>query len=65
MIKVRCPICHQTMQGQSDKEWPEFPFCSKRCRLIDLGRWLGEGYGLPVDEDQTLPDDEGDPNYPP
>jgi endogenous inhibitor of DNA gyrase (YacG/DUF329 family) len=32
------------MQGQSTAEWPEFPFCSARCRLIDLGRWLGEQY---------------------
>jgi len=27
-------------------EYPEYPFCSKRCRTIDLGRWLGEGYRI-------------------
>ena len=44
MIKVRCPICDRVMQGQGPAEWPKFPFCSARCRLIDLGRWLGEDY---------------------
>ena len=27
------------------------PFCSARCRLIDLGRWLGEGYSVPAPKD--------------
>jgi endogenous inhibitor of DNA gyrase (YacG/DUF329 family) len=25
-------------------EYPDYPFCSPRCRMIDLGRWLGEDY---------------------
>jgi endogenous inhibitor of DNA gyrase (YacG/DUF329 family) len=28
-------------------EWPDIPFCSPRCRQIDLGRWLGEVYRIP------------------
>jgi uncharacterized protein len=47
MIKVRCPICDRWMMGASAKEWPDFPFCSARCRMIDLGRWLGENYAVP------------------
>jgi endogenous inhibitor of DNA gyrase (YacG/DUF329 family) len=35
-------------------EWPRFPFCSRKCKLIDLGRWFDERYGLPAEE----PDDE-------
>jgi endogenous inhibitor of DNA gyrase (YacG/DUF329 family) len=35
--------------GQSTAEWPQFPFCSPRCKLIDLGRWLGEKYRFPAD----------------
>jgi endogenous inhibitor of DNA gyrase (YacG/DUF329 family) len=51
MIRVRCPICHRLMLGTSTAEWPEFPFCSARCRLLDLGRWLGEKYVIqPEDE---------------
>ncbi|MGF1578931.1 MAG: DNA gyrase inhibitor YacG [Gemmataceae bacterium] len=57
MIKVRCPICQQVMQGQTQAEWPEFPFCSKRCKLIDLGRWLDGNYALPSQEDDDPPFD--------
>jgi endogenous inhibitor of DNA gyrase (YacG/DUF329 family) len=46
MIRVRCPVCDRKMEGQGRAEWPDFPFCSARCRLIDLGRWLGEAYRL-------------------
>jgi len=56
MISVRCPICGQVMQGQSEAEWPQFPFCSPRCRTIDLGRWLGEQYRIaPEGTDESPP----------
>jgi endogenous inhibitor of DNA gyrase (YacG/DUF329 family) len=61
MIRVRCPICDQLMQGASTAEWPHFPFCSERCRLVDLGRWLGEAYTIrptAEEEDQVLSDDK-------
>jgi endogenous inhibitor of DNA gyrase (YacG/DUF329 family) len=38
------------MEGEGLNEWPELPFCSRRCKTIDLGRWLGEQYGLPKEE---------------
>ena len=50
MIKTHCPICDRTMQGASTAEWPDFPFCSPKCKLIDLGRWLGEGYRVTAEE---------------
>jgi endogenous inhibitor of DNA gyrase (YacG/DUF329 family) len=64
MIKVRCPICHSPMAGDS-AEWPDFPFCSPRCKLIDLGRWLGEEYRVSAapDDDDVPEADEG--NIPP
>jgi endogenous inhibitor of DNA gyrase (YacG/DUF329 family) len=37
------------MEGQSTAEWPEFPFCSRRCKTIDLGRWLGDDYLVPAE----------------
>ena len=64
MIKVRCPICHRLMPGQGPKEWPDFPFCSARWRLIDLGRWLGEEYRVAADTGEEAPD-ERDANEPP
>jgi endogenous inhibitor of DNA gyrase (YacG/DUF329 family) len=38
------------MEGRSWREWPSFPFCSARCKTIDLGRWLGETYRIPAEE---------------
>ena len=47
MIKVRCPICKREMEGER-ADWPQFPFCSPRCKTIDLGRWLGGNYRVPT-----------------
>jgi len=40
--KPFCPICEKPMPGSSTHgaEWPSFPFCSKKCQLVDLGRWM-------------------------
>jgi endogenous inhibitor of DNA gyrase (YacG/DUF329 family) len=35
-----------------------WPFCCERCRLIDLGNWLGGKYAIPADDDTPPPDDE-------
>jgi endogenous inhibitor of DNA gyrase (YacG/DUF329 family) len=42
-----CPTCRA--QVVKDPEHPSklFPFCSERCHLVDLGRWLGEEYRIP------------------
>ena len=61
MLKVRCPVCDRLMEGADRSQWPDAPFCSPRCRLIDLGRWLGEKYAIPRDEEMDNPapsDDE-------
>jgi endogenous inhibitor of DNA gyrase (YacG/DUF329 family) len=47
MINARCPICDRPIAAAALSELPDFPFCSPRCRLIDLGRWLGEAYQIP------------------
>ena len=41
-----CPICGRTFERDSSMA---LPFCSPRCRQIDLGRWLGERYAVPVE----------------
>lgn len=60
MFKVSCPICGQTMEGEQLADWPYFPFCSSRCKTIDLGRWLDESYTIrrPEPEPETLPPEE-------
>ena len=40
----RCVLCHRLLGGGEDR-W--FPFCSERCKWVDLGRWLGEAYRIP------------------
>ena len=37
---MRCPICSKPVQEPSGEQISPFPFCSERCKLIDLGRWL-------------------------
>ena len=37
-----CPICDGNVAGRSENE--SFPFCSKRCKNEDLGKWLGGNY---------------------
>jgi len=47
MIRGRCPICSKTYEVASLDDLPSFPFCSDRCRLIDLGRWADGKYAIP------------------
>ncbi len=37
-----CPICRKPVAPRGENR--SFPFCSDRCRLLDLGKWLGEEY---------------------
>jgi hypothetical protein len=39
---VRCPICKKEVS----RDGPEMPFCSDRCRIIDLGNWADEHYKI-------------------
>ena len=51
---MKCPICKKdTKPGD-----PDFPFCSERCRLIDLGNWSAEKYRIPAGPAPETLDDE-------
>jgi len=54
---MRCPICRKP--ADSSRANPFRPFCSGRCRDIDLGQWAGESYRVPGGkvEDREHPDD--------
>ena len=54
--RIRCPICKKPAPPRDEN--PAFPLCSERCRLIDLGNWLGEAYRVP---DTTRQDHDQDP----
>jgi endogenous inhibitor of DNA gyrase (YacG/DUF329 family) len=40
-----CPICRKPVAPRASNS--AFPFCSDRCKLLDLGKWLGEDYRIP------------------
>lgn len=42
MTHRTCPICKAKLPEQPRN--PSHPFCSARCKLVDLGNWLGDGY---------------------
>ena len=48
MATIRCPICEKLFDPATSQA---MPFCSDRCRQIDLGRWLREAYSVPVERD--------------
>lgn len=52
----KCPICDAVVQPRAQNKL--FPFCSARCKTIDLGKWLSEEYRVPSGEAEG--DDEGD-----
>jgi len=46
--RLACPTCGRPIQWS--EAFPFRPFCSERCRLIDLGAWLSEQRAIPGDE---------------
>ncbi|MDQ2855961.1 MAG: DNA gyrase inhibitor YacG [Acidobacteriota bacterium] len=50
---MKCPTCDKPVQWQDN---PYRPFCSDRCRLIDLGAWVNEEYTVPG-ERVSIPDE--------
>lgn len=58
---VPCPRCGKPVEWSAANAFR--PFCSDRCKLIDLGAWAAERYRVPVVEDKDQPDTAppGDP----
>ncbi len=46
MPKLKCPNCGVEVPYASVADVPFRPFCSKRCKLVDLGKWLNEEYRI-------------------
>jgi endogenous inhibitor of DNA gyrase (YacG/DUF329 family) len=51
----RCPICRTPIEWEGN---PHRPFCSDRCRLLDLGAWASERYRVPGE--RVVPEAEDD-----
>jgi endogenous inhibitor of DNA gyrase (YacG/DUF329 family) len=63
-MSVKCPVCRVEVGWEGN---PFRPFCSERCKTLDLGAWLTEGYripgeqaGGPVEPDTSPPNGLGD-----
>jgi uncharacterized protein len=44
---LTCPVCRRRF-APDDASRAHAPFCSARCRTVDLGKWLGGAYALPA-----------------
>ncbi|HXR96403.1 MAG TPA: DNA gyrase inhibitor YacG [Terriglobales bacterium] len=55
---LRCPICRKPVT----QDEAEYPFCSQRCRTIDLGNWASEKYvvSVPIVDEEALDDGKND-----
>jgi endogenous inhibitor of DNA gyrase (YacG/DUF329 family) len=58
---LRCPTCRAIVVAGSE----DFPFCSDRCRRIDLGKWASGDYKIssPILDPDLLEDIETNPAY--
>lgn len=67
--RLRCPTCDIFVDPEAKSEW--LPFCSERCKLVDLGRWLNEEHAVtcdPDEEEEATPGEASDrqpPKLPP
>lgn len=61
VTEVICPICksHTPFEGN-----PLRPFCSKRCKMIDLGAWANEDYRVESKEEKPSTTEPGQPLEP-
>ena len=61
---VSCPQCGKGVEWNPENRYR--PFCSERCKLIDLGAWASEKYRVPVSEDRDdLESGDAGPLVPP
>jgi uncharacterized protein len=56
------PVCASCGRGPVSARWR--PFCSERCKLVDLGRWLSGGYRIPGPRAGSATDDVDDDAVP-
>ena len=57
---VSCPTCGAPVEWTPENA--QRPFCSERCKLIDLGAWASEAYRVPVQKDPAEPQADLPPN---
>ena len=61
---MKCPSCHKTFERATDDA--ALPFCSERCKMVDLAKWFGGHYAIAAEhaperagvDDQAVPFDQ-------
>ncbi len=56
---VKCPICGKESVWENN---PFRPFCSERCRLLDLGKWASEHYRIPGNKKDVTEENKKEKN---
>ena len=59
MPVFECPLCRKTISVARVEDARFRPFCSERCKMVDLGRWLDGTYSI-VEPLPSAPDESGD-----
>lgn len=58
MSKVRCPTCGREVKWDEGEKFR--PFCSERCKMIDLGAWASGGYSIAGQEERDAGENDAD-----
>jgi len=58
MEQHTCPICGRAFPVVPRRA--TFPFCSPRCKMVDLGNWLDGAYRIPAQDDELFSENTGD-----
>jgi uncharacterized protein len=62
LLRTTCPHCGEPALADTSNPWR--PFCSERCRLIDLGAWLEGSHRIPGEEAAGVPTNESGSDEP-
>jgi endogenous inhibitor of DNA gyrase (YacG/DUF329 family) len=57
-VEIRCTKCGKLSPWEGNR-WR--PFCSERCKMVDLGAWVTEGYRIPGGSEEDTAADDGNP----
>jgi endogenous inhibitor of DNA gyrase (YacG/DUF329 family) len=60
--RVRCPTCQREVEWSTQSPWR--PFCSERCKMVDLGAWFAEDRSIAGEPADPMSGDDSDGSPP-
>jgi endogenous inhibitor of DNA gyrase (YacG/DUF329 family) len=64
VLTFTCPTCSKSISVDRREAAPYRPFCSERCKLVDLGRWLDGSYRISEPAPPSAADESAPPSLP-